>query len=169
MPSSLRLGRLSRNTHSREDGFRHTSRLVVDSVGAEDMEAQRNISSFQGDYPTIENCMEFNIRICIEGGLSFLVGGWRERWFEHGARWLWYRDYQWRCVVLSERTGMGLVLWHDLPREEVDGSTAKQKKEVCVRGVAYAPALHEREFDKVEQRKGYEYLFHTAFQDGGGW
>ncbi len=35
-----------------------------------------------------------------------------------------------------------------------------------VRGVAYAPALHVRKFDKVEQRKGY--LFHTAFQDEDG-
>jgi hypothetical protein len=53
-----------------------------------------------------------------------------------------------------------------LPRYEVEGSTAKQKKEVWVRGVAYAPALHVRKFDKVEQRKSY--LFHTAFQDGDG-
>jgi hypothetical protein len=44
--------------------------------------------------------------------------------------------------------------------------TSKQKKEVWVRGVAYAPALHVRKFDKVEQRKGH--LFHTAF-DGDGY
>jgi hypothetical protein len=43
--------------------------------------------------------------------------------------------------------------------------TTKQKEEVWVRGVAYAPALHVRKFDKVEQRKGY--WFHTAF-DGDG-
>jgi hypothetical protein len=48
----------------------------------------------------------------------------------------------------------------------VEGSTLKQRKEVWVRGVAYAPALHVRKFDKVEQRKGY--LFHTDFQDADG-
>ena len=54
----------------------------------------------------------------------------------------------------------------NLPHDEVEGSTAKQKMEVWVRGVAYAPpALHVRKFDKVEQRKGH--LFHTAF-DGDG-
>ena len=93
-----------------------------------------------------------------------------------------------RC---AERTGTGLMLWqHEfymvmeprhgaylyqalefqvgstLPLDEVEGSTIKQKKEVWVRGVAYAPALHVRKFDKAEQRKGY--LFHTAFQDGDG-
>ena len=35
-----------------------------------------------------------------------------------------------------------------------------------MRGVAYAPALHVRKFDKVEQRKGY--LFHSEFNDGDG-
>ena len=93
-----------------------------------------------------------------------------------------------RC---AERTGTGMMLWqHEfymvmeprhgaylyqalefqvgstLPLDEVEGSTIKQKKEVWVRGVAYAPALHVRKFDKAEQRKGY--LFHTAFQDGDG-
>ena len=32
--------------------------------------------------------------------------------------------------------------------------------------MAYAPALHVRKFDKVEQKKGY--LFHTAFQEADG-
>jgi hypothetical protein len=54
----------------------------------------------------------------------------------------------------------------NLPHDEVDGSTAKQKMEVWVRGVAYAPTLHVRKFDKVEERKGN--LFHTAFQDEDG-
>ncbi len=35
-----------------------------------------------------------------------------------------------------------------------------------MRGVAYAPALHVRKFNKVEQRKGY--LFHSEFNDGDG-
>ncbi len=76
-----------------------------------------------------------------------------------------------RC---AERTGTGLMLWqHEfymvmeprhgaylyqalefqvstLPLDEVEGSTIKQKKEVWVRGVAYAPALHVRKFDKAE-------------------
>ena len=54
----------------------------------------------------------------------------------------------------------------NLPPVEVEGWTQKQKKEVWVRGVAYAPALHVRKFDKVEQRKGY--LFHSEFNDGDG-
>ena len=53
-----------------------------------------------------------------------------------------------------------------LPSEEVQGSSTKQKKETWVCGVAYAPALHVRKFNKVEQRKGY--LFHTTFDDGDG-
>ncbi len=40
------------------------------------------------------------------------------------------------------------------------------KKEIWVCGVAHAPALHVRKFNKVEQRKGY--LFHTTFDDGDG-
>jgi hypothetical protein len=54
----------------------------------------------------------------------------------------------------------------NLPLDEVAGWTPKQKGEVWVRGVAYAPALHVRKFDKVEQKKGY--LFHTAFQEADG-
>ena len=53
-----------------------------------------------------------------------------------------------------------------LPSEEVQGSSTKEKKEIWVCGVAYAPALHVRKFNKVEQRKGY--LFHTTFDDGDG-
>ena len=40
------------------------------------------------------------------------------------------------------------------------------KKDIWVRGVAYAPALHVRKFNHKEQRKGY--LFHTNFDDGDG-
>ncbi len=40
-----------------------------------------------------------------------------------------------------------------LPLDEVAGWTPKQKEEVWVRGVAYAPSLHVRNFDKVEQKK----------------
>ena len=54
----------------------------------------------------------------------------------------------------------------NLPPDEVQGSTQKQKKEVWVRGVAYSPALHVRKFNTVEQRKGY--LFHSEFNDGDG-
>ena len=93
-----------------------------------------------------------------------------------------------RC---AERTGTCLMLWQhefymvmearhgaylyqalefqvgtNLPPVEVEGWTQKQKKDVWVRGVAYAPALHVRKFDKVEQRKGY--LFHSQFNDGDG-
>ena len=93
-----------------------------------------------------------------------------------------------RC---AERTGTCLMLWQhefymvmeprhgaylyqalefqvgiNLPPEEVQGSTQRQKKEVWVRGVAYAPALHVRKFNTVEQRKGY--LFHSEFNDGDG-
>ena len=93
-----------------------------------------------------------------------------------------------RC---AERTGTCLMLWQhefymvmearhgaylyqalefqvgtNLPPVEVEGWTQKQKKEVWVRGVAYAPALHVRKFNKVEQRKGY--LFHSQFNDGDG-
>jgi hypothetical protein len=52
----------------------------------------------------------------------------------------------------------------NLALDEVAGWTPKQKVEVWVRGVAYAPSLHVRKFDKVEQKKSY--LFHTAFQEG---
>ncbi len=76
----------------------------------------------------------------------------REREFEHCGCWYWCCD---RFQVGS-----------NLPHDEVEGSTIKQKKEVWVRGVAYAPVLHVRKFDKAEQRKGY--LFHSAFQDGDG-
>ena len=93
-----------------------------------------------------------------------------------------------RC---AERTGTFLMLWQhefymmmekphgaylyqalefqvgiNLPPEEVQGSTQRQKNEVWVRGVAYAPALHVRKFNTVEQRKGY--LFHSEFNDGDG-
>jgi hypothetical protein len=44
-------------------------------------------------------------------------------------------------------------------RDNGPGSTLKEKNGVWVRGVAYAPALHVRKFNKKEQRKGY--LFHT--------
>ncbi len=56
----------------------------------------------------------------------------------------------------------------NLPPVEVEGWTQKQKKEVWVLGArrAYAPALHLRKFNKVEQRKGY--LFHSEFNDGDG-
>ncbi len=50
--------------------------------------------------------------------------------------------------------------------EELIGATNKVKKEVWVRGVAYALALHVRKFNKAEHRKGY--LFHTGFGDGDG-
>ena len=53
-----------------------------------------------------------------------------------------------------------------LPAEEVMGMSTKVKKEVWVCGLAYAPALHVRKFNKAEQRKGY--LFHTNFDDGDG-
>ncbi len=53
-----------------------------------------------------------------------------------------------------------------LPSEEVKGSSTKEKKEIWVFGVAYAPALHVRKFNKVEQRKGY--LFHTTFDNCDG-
>jgi hypothetical protein len=53
-----------------------------------------------------------------------------------------------------------------LPPEELIGATKKVKKEVWVCGVAYAPALHVRKFNRKEHRKGY--LFHTAFDDGDG-
>jgi hypothetical protein len=43
----------------------------------------------------------------------------------------------------------------NLPLDEVAGWTPKQKGEVWVRGVSYAPALHVQKFDKVEQKKGY--------------
>ncbi len=69
---------------------------------------------------------------------------------------------------------MGLILWqHEFykvmePRRGAYlyqtfefTSKAKQKKEAWVRGVACAPTLRVRKFEKVEQRKGY--LFHTAF------
>ena len=81
-----------------------------------------------------------------------------------------------RC---AERTGTGLMLWQhefymvmeprhgaylyqalefqvgsNLPLDEVEGSTIKQKKEVWVRGVAYAPALHVRKFDKDKRNRG---------------
>ena len=93
-----------------------------------------------------------------------------------------------RC---AERTGTGRMLWlHEfymvmepqygaylhqaiefkvgssLPPEELIGATKKVKKEVWVCGVAYAPALHVRKFNRKEHRKGY--LFHTAFDDGDG-
>ena len=41
----------------------------------------------------------------------------------------------------------------NLAADEVEGTTLKQRKEVWVLGVAYAPALHGRKFDKAEQRK----------------
>ena len=93
-----------------------------------------------------------------------------------------------RC---AERTGSCTILWQhefymvqeprygaylyqavefrvgtNLAADEVEGTTLKQRKEVWVLGLAYAPALHVRKFDKAEQRKGY--LFHTDFQDGDG-
>jgi hypothetical protein len=42
-----------------------------------------------------------------------------------------------------------------LSPEELIGATNKVKKEVWVRGVAYAPALHVRKFNKAEHEKGY--------------
>ena len=126
----------------------------------------------------------------MEVGFVIYVGvfgvGWREREFEHCVRWLCAMAM--RC---AERSGTCTMLWQhefymvneprhgaylyqalefkvgsNLPLDEVAGWTPKQKGEVWVRGVAYAPALHVRNFDKAEQRKGY--LFHTDFQDGDG-
>jgi hypothetical protein len=46
-----------------------------------------------------------------------------------------------------------------LPPDELIGSTAKDKKGVCwVRGVACAPSLHVRKFNKLEERKGYLFV-----------
>ncbi len=57
----------------------------------------------------------------------------------------------------------------NLPPDEVQGLTQKQKKprrSGYEAAVAYAPALHVRKFNTVEQRKGY--LFHSEFNDGDG-
>jgi len=53
-----------------------------------------------------------------------------------------------------------------LPPYDVIGSTAKDKNGVWVRGVAYAPSLHVRKFNKMEERKGY--LFHTIDDEADG-
>jgi hypothetical protein len=53
-----------------------------------------------------------------------------------------------------------------LPPYDVIGSTAKDKNGVWVRGVAYAPSLHVRKFNKLEERKGY--LFHTIDDEADG-
>jgi hypothetical protein len=42
----------------------------------------------------------------------------------------------------------------NLPLDEAEGSTIKQKKEVWVRGVAYAPALHVRKFETCGTEEG---------------
>jgi hypothetical protein len=82
---------------------------------------------------------------------------------------LWQHEFY---MVMEPRYGAYLYqalefqVGSNVPLEEVEGWTTKEKKEVWVRGVAYAPALHVRIFDKGEQQKGY--LFHTAFQDGDG-
>jgi hypothetical protein len=78
------------------------------------------------------------------------------------------------CGIVVKEPQYGAYLYqavefrvgNNLAADEVEGSTLKQRKEVWLRGVAYAPALHVRKFDKAEQRKGY--LFHTDFQDGDG-
>ncbi len=54
----------------------------------------------------------------------------------------------------------------NLPPDEVQGSTQKQKKEVWVRGVAYAPALRCMRKYAPEQREGY--FFPSEFHDGNG-
>ena len=72
-------------------------------------------------------------------------------------------------MVKEPRYGAYLYLYQavefrvgsNLAADEVEWTTLKQRKEVWVLGVAYAPALHVRKFDKSEQRKGY--LFHTDF------
>jgi len=53
-----------------------------------------------------------------------------------------------------------------LPPDELKGSTTKEKNGVWVRGVAYAPSLHVRKFNKLEERKGY--LFHTIADEADG-
>ncbi len=65
--------------------------------------------------------------------------------------WLWNRSMGSTCTkhLNSRYVGTSLSL------DEVMGYTAKLKKEVWVRSVAYAPALHVRKFNKREQRKGY--------------
>jgi hypothetical protein len=95
------------------------------------------------------------------------------------------------AIRCAERTGTCTMLWQhefymvmepqygeymyqalefmvgtSLPLDEVKGYTGKMKKEIWVRGVAYAPALHVRKFNQNEQRKGY--LFHTNFDEGDG-
>ena len=52
----------------------------------------------------------------------------------------------------------------NLDPEDVEWAGAKQKKEVWVRGVAYAPALHVRKLNREKMREGY--LFHTEWNDG---
>lgn len=52
----------------------------------------------------------------------------------------------------------------NLDPEDVEWAGAKQKKEVWVRGVAYAPALHARKLNREKMREGY--LFHTEWNDG---
>ena len=47
----------------------------------------------------------------------------------------------------------------NLDPEDVEWAGAKQKKEVWVRGVAHAPALHVRKLNREKMREGY--LFHT--------
>ena len=56
--------------------------------------------------------------------------------------------------------------WSSLPPDDLIGSTTKEKKGVWVRGVAYAPSLHVRQFNKLEERKGY--LSHTIVDDADG-
>ena len=46
------------------------------------------------------------------------------------------------------------------------GLRTKQLDEVWVLGVAYAPALHVRKWDRVEMRKGY--LFHSELNEADG-
>ncbi len=53
-----------------------------------------------------------------------------------------------------------------MPPEELVGLRKKQLEEVRVCGVAYAPALHVRQWDRVENRKGY--LFHSKFNEADG-
>ena len=54
----------------------------------------------------------------------------------------------------------------NLPPNDLIGSTTKEKKGVWVRGVTYAPSLHVRKFNKLEERKGY--LSHTIVDDADG-
>jgi hypothetical protein len=52
----------------------------------------------------------------------------------------------------------------NLDPKEVEWAGKKKKEEVWVCGVAYAPALHARKFNKNKMREGY--LFHTVWNDG---